>query len=67
MNRTEILKEKCKYSSVLVDPPRGSHEYKGFCVLPDDKRYFTSDTEVDEFEQVVLTEWLARRTEVLGE
>ena len=54
MERQDILLAKSRYSMVCVDMPLGSHEYKGFCVLPSDNKYFTSNEEVDEYEQVVL-------------
>lgn len=55
----ETLYAKSKFSCVIVGMPVGSHEHHGFCVLPTDERYFTSDEEVEEYEQLVVSDYMA--------
>lgn len=60
MASMEKMREKAKMSNISTPPfPRGGFEYKGFCVVPDDDKYFTSTDEIDEFASMLIKEEFA--------
>lgn len=57
MATLEQMREKAKKSNISTPPfPEGGFEYKGFCVVPGDSKYFTSTDEVDDFASMLIKE-----------